>query len=172
MRILKASLVGFLTCLSLGIMAILIAPLVCRLLGVTVDYRALGRLTEDLAMAVGVLTGIIYYRKDRKRLVILISASLTINVALWLIDSPYFGPIGAPNLFILLTALLVIYPPVSCLSLFTNIRPFAAISGPEAVLVVLWNTFFWSLAVIVFMKVVRAIRAYTRAEKSRSNQSS
>jgi hypothetical protein len=107
-----------------------------------------------------------------KKLLILVSVSLTINVVLWLIDSPYFGPIGAPNLFVLVTAMLVIYPPVACLSLFTSIRPFVAISGPESVLVVIWNTFFWSLVVIVAMKLARTIRAHARAGKLRSNQSS
>ena len=67
MRILKACLVGFLTCLGLAIMASLIAPLVFRLFGITADYRALGRLTGNIAMAIGVLTGIIYYRKNKIR---------------------------------------------------------------------------------------------------------
>lgn len=109
---------------------------------------------------------------EMKSLVILVSMSLTLNVVLWLIDSPYFGPIGAPNLFVLLTAFLVIYPPVLCLSLFTNIRPFVAISAPESVLVVIWNTFFWSLVIIAAMKLTRTIRTHTRAGKPRSNQSS
>jgi len=107
-----------------------------------------------------------------KKLLILVSVSLTINVVLWLIDSPYFGPIGAPNLFVLLTAFLVIYPPVSCLSLFTDIRAFVPVSGKEAVFVVIWNAVFWSLVAIVAMKLWRTIRKHARAEKLKSNKSS
>gem|GEM_PF-2461353 len=75
-------------------------------------------------------------------------------------------------MFVLLTALLIIYPPVLCLSLFTDIRPFVPVSGGESVLVVIWNTFFWSIAVIVALKLIRTIRTFKQSRKMKSNQSS